>query len=222
MAYQPLTERYSPAVVAEAEARRKKLAHGQLHVGDVAESPRVRRILDLLYQTHQTYYFAHFEASCVMSGVLFEQCIICLLEEKIADSGYITYKEVGAVKKASCSEDLADLNLNTLINAASWYYIIPPSRFNEASFIRILRNHIMHDRLPPFVLKGGSYNGDVVQDMHGVNVISNAELSKSEVSERCLHDAPEELWAYYMLTRVRSLMEDMFAERVREHPPREM
>ena len=89
---QSLAERYTPDFIAQAEERRSRLDYKSLHVGS-GSHVRIERVKALLYQTHQNYYFGNFSASCILCGILFEQSLICLLEEEIVLKEKITYKQ---------------------------------------------------------------------------------------------------------------------------------
>jgi hypothetical protein len=209
-----LADRYNPELLDQAEQRRQKLNHEQLHVGRNS-TPRLDRILRLLYETHQNYYFGHFEAACVLGGVLLEQCLICLLEEEIEQKGSITCKPGPELVTVRDAGELAQLNLRVLINTAGYYRIIAREDFNLATTLRLIRNVLMHDQLGEFAANGNMYEYDLGTD----TVTSILEIPTREIAEYCLTSHYKEIWAYFILTRTRHLMNSMFQERVQRLPP---
>jgi hypothetical protein len=209
-----LANRYNPELIRQAEQRRQKLNYEQLHVG-LNTTPRIDRILRLLYETHQNYYFGHFEAACVLGGVLLEQCLICLLAEEIQEKGSITYRQGQGLVNLRNDEELVFLNMRILINTAAYYKIIPREDFNLATTLRLIRNVLMHDRLGGF-----AENRDAYEYNLGTETIESIlEIPKSEIGEHCLTADHKEIWAYFILTRTRQLMNTMFRERVKRLPP---
>ncbi len=213
-----LAERYSPAMIVVAEQRRCKLNYTSLHIGQKT-GRRVSRVFDLLFEMHQNYYFGHFNASCVLGGVLFEQAIICLLEEEMETKGSITCKVGSVIKEVRDSDTLAEQSLHTLIKAATYYKIIPKEHFGLADELRHMRNYLMHDSLGLFVENKGFYEHELTIRYTGANVSKMVSVPIDEVNSHCLGTEAQEIWAYYILTRTRHLIDDMFQERVKRLPP---
>ncbi|MBN8215568.1 MAG: hypothetical protein J0L75_02950 [Spirochaetes bacterium] len=213
----PLAERYDAAALARAEERRSKLAHGRLKVG--ADShPRVKRILDLLFHAHQNYYFGLWEACCVVSGVLYEQSLLLLLEEKMEKDGSLSVRDphaAGGVRSIRDAEDLARLNLFQLGSMAKFHRVLPYLHEGLASDLRLARNHLMHDRLPAFAPKGGAWVASLQTEIRrGITATQTIELPQAEVAARMAETESPALWAYWFLTRVRTLMGTLFAPRI--------
>ena len=156
-----LLERYTPEVIALAEQRRSKLNYQPIHVGK-STTCRIDRILSLLYQTHQNYYFGHFNAACVLGGVLFEQAFICLLEEEIQRKGLITCRQDNREINITDPNDLADQSLLALIHMAKNYKMIPRQHLRLTTELRIIRNYLMHDNLGNFMPKGENFEFDIL------------------------------------------------------------
>jgi len=213
----PLADRYTPEFIALAEERRGKLDYVTLHVGQ--KTGRVNRVCDLLYEMHQNYYFGHFNASCVLGGVFFEQALICLLEEEIQIKGFITCKEGRDIVEVRDSDTLADRSLSTLIKTAGYYKIIPKEHFGLADELRHMRNYLMHDNLGVFIENAEFYEYELAIRYTGANVIKKISIPVKEIQAHCLNIDSQEIWAYYILTRTRHLIEDMFRERVKRLPP---
>lgn len=213
-----LSARYTREFIAQADDRRGKLDYKPLHVGK-STTPRTDRVLKLLYETHQNYYFGHFNASCVLGGVLFEQCLICLLEEEIEIEGKITYKQGKDLIDIRDPEALINQPLWQLINIAGFYKIIPREHFQLANELRLIRNYLMHDSLGAFMEDGEEYRFLMITLVNGVQVSNQISIPVEEVRAHCLMSSPDELWAYYILTRTRHLIEHMFEERVKRLPP---
>lgn len=213
-----LTDRYSVKFLAQADERRNRLDYKPLHVGKSTTS-RTDRILSLLYQTHQNYYFGHFSASCILAGVLLEQCLICLLEEQIELQGKITCKQGGNMVTIDDPSGLLNQSLQVLINTATHYQIIPRERFSLANELRLIRNHLMHDDLGAFMKNGSNYEFTIGVMVNGAFIGTPILIPISEIQSHCLASDPQEIWAYYLLTRTRQLIEHMFEERVKRLPP---
>ena len=81
-----LSQRYNEEFLNRAEERKEKLQYEKLTVGR-RTAERVDHILSLLFQTHQNYYFGYHEAAVCLSGILLEQALTVLLEEKLATAG---------------------------------------------------------------------------------------------------------------------------------------
>ena len=81
-----LSQRYNEEFLNRAEERKEKLQYEKLTVGRKTAG-RVDHILNLLFQTHQNYYFGYHEAAVCLSGILLEQALTVLLEEKLATAG---------------------------------------------------------------------------------------------------------------------------------------
>lgn len=213
-----LADRYTPELIADAEQRRAKLDYETIHVGK-STTPRIERILKLLYETHQNYYFGHFEASCVLGGVLLEQCLVSLLEEEIEQKGSITYKQGLEVITIQDTEGLVSLNLRILINTASYYWIIPKDEYKLATTLRLIRNYLMHDQLGEFTENGDNYEYDFSAEIKGTTITNILSIPKKEIEEHCMSCDYLEIWAYFILTRTRHLISQMFRERVKRLPP---
>ncbi len=214
----PLSSRYTSSFLAKADDRRRKLDYKSLHVGKSTTS-RTDRILSLLYQTHQNYYFGHFNAASILAGVLFEQCLICLLEEEIELEGKITCKQGREIVTIDDPGGLVNQSLLVLISTATHYRIIPREHFALANELRLIRNHLMHDDLGSFLKHGENYEFTLGVMVHGAFVGTPIVLPITEVEEHCLTAEAQEIWAYYLLTRTRHLIEHMFEERVKRLPP---
>ncbi len=215
---QPLSSRYSPEFLSLANERRCKLDYKTLHVGRSTAS-RTERILSLLFQTHQNYYFGHFSAACILAGVLFEQCLICLLEEEIDLQGKITCKHGRDIVTIDDPSGIVNQSLLVLINTATHYRIIPREHFMLANELRLIRNHLMHDDLGVFLENGENYEFTLGIMVGGAFVGTPIVLPIKEVEEHCLTADSQEIWAYYILTRTRHLIEHMFEDRVKRLPP---
>jgi hypothetical protein len=215
---QPLVLRYNSVFLAAADSRRSRLDYKPLHVGKSTTS-RTDRILALLYQTHQNYYFGHFNASCILAGVLFEQCLICLLEEEIELQGKITCKHGKDVVTIDDPGGLINQSLQDLIKVATYYHIIPREHYQGADELRLIRNYLMHDDLGVFMKSGENYEFTLGVMTHGVFVGNPISIPIVEVKDHCLTTESQEIWAYYLLTRTRHLIEHMFEERVKRLPP---
>jgi len=216
---QSLSDRYTPDFIAQAEERRQKLDYKSLHVGG-GSTTRIERVRTLLYQTHQNYYFGHFNASCILAGVLFEQCLICLLEEEIELKGKITCKQDKNIVIVDDPQGLLNQSLYALIQTALHYKIIPNEQAELADGLRRIRNYLMHDDLGSFMIDGlnfefrfGSMQNGAFVEEHVISMLT------SEVKTHCLTRDPQEIWAYYILTRTRRLIVLMFEERVKRLPP---
>ena len=213
-----LADRYTTQFITQADERRRKLDYKSLHVGKSTNS-RTDRILSLLYQTHQNYYFGHFSATCILAGVLFEQCLICLLEEEIELQGKITCKHGRDIVTLDDPGGLVNQSLLVFINTATHYRIIPREHFSLANELRLIRNHLMHVDLGAFIKSGENYEFTLGVMSNGVFVGNAIVLPITEVQDHCLNTEPQEIWAYYLLTRTRHLIEHMFEERVKRLPP---
>lgn len=208
-----LSERYNPEAIALAEKRRQKLNYEKIRVGDKT-SERFERILDLLFQAHQNYYLGLFDASCVLSSVLFEQSIIAALEERLIKNKKITIKKYGALVEIDSVEALAAETLHALIGAAIHYTIIPYERRDLVTTLRLIRNCIMHDALPKFERRAGHFIAQLERPgSEGVTYVDEIVVMAKEIGDHCVGVDNKELWAYVLLTRVRDVMNDIFRGR---------
>ena len=215
---QSLSLRYNAERIALADMRRNRLDYKSLHVG-AGESSRIERVKKLLYETHQNYYFGHFSASSVLAGVLFEQCLLCLLEEEIELQGKISCKHGRDIVTIDDPGALMNQSLQGLINTATHYRIIPREHFQLANELRLVRNHLMHDDLGAFIKSGENFEFTLCIISNGVIVANAITIPIVEVEGHCLTPDAQEIWAYYLLTRTRHLIEHMFEERVKRLPP---
>jgi len=213
-----LEDRYTPEIIKRADERRSKLDYKSLKVGENT-TDRIDRILALLYETHQNYYFGHFNAACVLSGVLFEQAIICLLEEEIELKGSITIKPWNEIVKIDDVQELTNQSLLTLISAAKYLKIITSEHFSLVNELRHVRNYLMHDDLGRFMENKGNYEFTLLIKAGNDYVRTDISVPVDEINERCLTSESPEIWAYYILTRTRKIIGDMFKERVKRLPP---
>lgn len=214
-----LQERYNDEKIKEADERKKKLSYKKIHVG-LNNHERVDLILRLLFQTHQNYYFGHFDASAMLSGLLVEQSLTCLLQEEVERKGSISYKWKGTTSHANDIEDILNLNLITLIKTARYHNIIGQADYKLATSLRIARNHLMHNILPPFEKNTHSFSSMLLVVFRSGDSASHVvNIPVGEVSRHCMTEASDELWAYYMLTRTRKFMGNIFQERVHRLPP---
>lgn len=216
----PLSERYDEKVIEEAEERRRRLDYDQIHVG-LNNNRRVDMILRLLFQTHQNYYFGLFESSAILCGALLEQSLVCLLQEEVELNGMITYKNYSQLFEAKDVDEISSLPLIVQVKTAAYHGIIPREKQKLADELRLIRNLLMHDLLPPFEKGKFSYDSRLRTDFKGGGSFEKEiSIRIEEVEDHCLYDNSEEIWAYYTLTRTRLLMNDIFKERVKRHPPK--
>jgi len=215
---QSLADRYTSDFISQAEERRQKLDYKSLHVGS-GSHVRIERVKSLLFQTHQNYYFSNFNASCILCGILFEQSLICLLEEEIGLKGKITCKQGAGIITIDEPGELVNQSLVVLINTATHYQIIPREYFPLANELRLIRNHLMHDDLGVLIKNIDNYEFNLGIMVNGAFVCTPIIIPIKEVEKHCLTTESDEIWAYYLLTRTRHMIEHMFAERVKRLPP---
>jgi hypothetical protein len=207
-----LIARYSPEVLAIAEGRREKLAYEKIKVGNKS-SPRVSKILEILFQAHQNYYLEHFQATCILSSVLFEQAVLFSLEKFLNDNGSISMKVRGSVTQIETVAELSGYSLLHLVGSAVFHGIVPRSHSQLAQQIRFFRNLLMHQDLPPMEVVLDKYRASYEMETDsGFRETRFVEVSKMEVARHCISDESDEIWAYYLLMRVRELMSVMFAK----------
>lgn len=216
-----LNQRYDESFIKRASERRHKLAYKKIHVGSEANK-RLDRILDLLFQLHQNYYFAYYDASSILGGVLLEQAIIVLLEEKIEREGKITIKDGREYVEIHDSKMLVNYPLVVLVKSASYFGFISRDSFDVVKTLRLARNFLLHDSLPEFKLQNGLYISELILKVNkdGENLKVIVSLSKEEVERRVLDEESSAIWAYYILSRTRGIISEMFEERVSIFPPK--
>ena len=136
-----LSQRYNEEFLNRAEERKEKLQYEKLTVGR-RTAERVDHILTLLFQTHQNYYFGYHEAAVCLSGILLEQALTVLLEEKLAATGRLKtrYKNRDAV--VSGPNELNRSSLGLLLELAKSCGICTQAHLDSrhAAGIRIRRS----------------------------------------------------------------------------------
>lgn len=215
----PLTERYSAAVIAEAEERRRRAEFPSLRVGRKTGYPRVEFVLSLLYQAHQAHYFGHFAAAATTCGVLLEQCVYTLLCEEIERKGGVTVRDHDEVKKVRSADDLRGYSFYQMTGAAVRAGLVRPEWKSLAHEMRLLRNQMVHLGFPPLRLNGRYWEGEVENNtkdaQKGRCII---QIPVADVKRHCLTETPEEIWSWYILSGTRRLMDELFRKRVERLP----
>jgi len=216
-----LRERYNKEFLDKAEARRDALKYKRIHVGQI-NNGRLEHLLKLLYQAHQNYYFGYFEASCALAGSMLEQSLMILLEEKIKKEGFVSIKRYDGKKtrfdKIENVEDLSQCNMGVLISIVNHYKMFNPKKYKLAKTLQNIRNCVVHDMLPEFSIKDGYYEAEVKISLNS-NIKSVLKIEEIEINNYTAGRDSIELWAYFLLTRTRSLIEFLFRERVKKFPP---
>lgn len=215
-----IKERYDDSLLTTADKRRSMLNYRKLTFGN-SLSKRMRHTLDLLYQAHQNYYLGFFYAQSVLCGIMLEQALVALLEEKLLKDGRLTIKYKKEIVEVKESSMISDFTLTTLMNAAWFFRLIPEENSNLARRLRRVRNLIIHDFLPEFVLEGSKYCATLPQAF--ADSVSEKDdvisIDEEEISERVLNAETQEIWGYYILTRTRKLLSVMYKRRAEENPP---
>ncbi len=214
MTKQTLQERYDNDFFQKSEERRIRLAYERLSVGRVTNE-RIQHVLDLLYQTHQCYYFGFFKASINLGASLLEQSLIILFDELLYEIGEVRIKVFDNFETVRESSQFNDYNLSTLVFNARYYNIIRANSLSNIILLKYIRNTTVHDMLPPFELIDGKYKV-AIDKKDRDNII---EIDKREIDEKCLSTDSEEIYAYFVLTRTRELMKSLFDDRVKKYPP---
>lgn len=219
-----LKERYSESLLNKAEERRRRLNHNRIHVG-LNNSQDIDRILDLLFQAHQAYYLGFFESSAILCGVLFEQSLFTLLKERAESGETLTHlgrnREILHIRNP---EEMKNFNLIKLTAMAMHYHIIPYPLKSLADELRLFRNQLVHAGFPKIHIRNGCYVTELPvnpSDPSGTT-ISLLELPYEEVEQHCLEKNAEEICTYYLLTRTRRVISQIFQDRVRVYPPEEV
>ena len=141
------------------------------------------------------------------------------MEEEIEIKGVITCKVGKDIIKIQDSDTLAEQSLQILIKTAGYYKIISKDHFGLADELRHMRNYLMHDNLGAFTENAGFYEHELLIKYTGANVSKMVSVPVEEIKVHCLSTDAQEIWAYYILTSTRHLIEDMFRERVKRLPP---
>ena len=211
---QSLKTRYNDDFFEQAESRRQKLAYERVSVGLVTNE-RIQHVLDLLYQTHQCYYFGLFKAAINLGVSLLEQSLILLFEELLNDKGEVTIKVFQSFEVVKSSSEFTRYSLSVLVYNALYYRIIDDNNFSNVILLKHIRNKSVHDMLPAFELIDGKYRA-VIDKKDKYNII---EIEKKEIDEKLLSTDSEEIYAYFILTRTRKLIRSIFEDRVKKYPP---
>ena len=200
-----LSQRYNEEFLNRAEERKEKLQYEKLTVGR-RTAERVDHILSLLFQTHQNYYFGYHEAAVCLSGILLEQALTVLLEEKLATAGRLKtrYKNRDAV--VSGPNELNRSSLGLLLELAKSCGICTQAQYDEMRTLQFIRNTAIHGMLPEFEFDGEKQ----------IRIL----LSEDEIRAHTVCDDSPELWAYYALTRTRKIIGEIFKPRAVRLPPR--
>ncbi len=214
MSEQILKQRYNSDFLDKAEERRARLNYSRISVGRVTND-RIQHVLDLLYQTHQCYYFGFFKAAINLGASLLEQSLIILFEELLYEMGEVKIKNFGKNETVTENSKFSAYTLSTLIFNANYYNIINDSNLPNMILLKHVRNITVHDMLPPFELACDKYKV-VVDKKDKYNTI---EIDKKEIDEKLLSTDSEEIYAYFVLSRTRELIKNIFGDRVRKYPP---
>ncbi|MBL8991723.1 MAG: hypothetical protein JNM63_00185 [Spirochaetia bacterium] len=149
-----------------------------------------------------------------MSSVLFEQAVLSSLERELEKNHPISFKVRGQIYSVTRREDLVGYSLLHLVGSAVFHGLIPKSHAPLAHQIRFFRNLLMHQGLPHMEDQADCYRASYEVEMdNGFRETRSVEISHREVAEYCLGNGSEEIWAYYLLMRVRELMAEMFEEK---------
>jgi len=216
---QALKDRYSPEFIARAEERRTRMNLHSIRVGQKT-GPEIQRVLDLLYQAHQSHYFGYFESTATLCGVLLEQCLFTLLTEAVSLRGSITVRLRGQTVVISNMEDLRTVSLYQMTGSAIYYAIIPADMKDLAVELRLIRNQLMHFGFPVLRDAGTVFEAEVPTNPHdglGSNLI--VSIPAQDARDHCLTGEDNEIWSWYILTRTRDLMSAIFRARVTRLPP---
>ena len=208
-----LSQRYNEEFLNRAEERKEKLQYEKLTVGR-RTAERVDHILSLLFQTHQNYYFGYHEAAVCLSGILLEQALTVLLEEKLAAAGRLKtrYKNRDAV--VSGPNELNRSSLGLLLELAKSCGICAQAQYDEMRTLQFIRNTAIHGMLPEFEFDGEK------QIRKAKTEFKSVLLSEDEIRAHTVCDDSPELWAYYALTRTRKIIGEIFKPRAVRLPPR--
>lgn len=208
-----LRERYSDDFLKLAQERKDRLQYEKLTVGRRTDV-RVDHILNLLYQTHQNYYFAFNEAAVCLSGILIEQALMVLLEEKLNLKGRLTINFKGKTFTATGPKELNHKNLGLLIEFAFQYQICNKIQYEQLRHLQLIRNTSIHGLLPEWELN---------EELHYYETKIDKQILKidqAELSSHTLSQDSNEIWAYFTLTQTRQLIEELFRPRATRLPPR--
>jgi len=151
MTKETLKDRYNDAFFEKAETRRQKLAYKRVSVGLITNE-KIQHVLDLLYQTHQCYYFGLFKAAINLGASLLEQSLILLFEELLNDRGEITIKIFENFEIIKSSSKFSSYSLAVLVYNALYYKIIDSDNLANVVLLKHIRNKSVHDMLPTFEL----------------------------------------------------------------------
>lgn len=208
-----LSQRYNEDFLNRAEERKEKLQYEKLTVGRKTAG-RVDHILNLLFQTHQNYYFGYHEAAVCLSGILLEQALTVLLEEKLAAAGRLKTRYKNRDALVSGPNELNRSSLGLLLELAKSYGICTQAQYDEMRTLQFIRNTSIHGMLPEFELDEKNRIRKAKTEFKSV-VLPEEEVRAHTVG--C--DSPE-LWAYYALTRTRAVIDEIFKPRAVRLPPR--
>ncbi len=218
MERESLQDRYNKTFLEEAEQRREKLLYTKLSVGRVTDK-RVKHILELLYQLHQCYYLGLFNAAINIGGNLLEQSLLVLFEEILRKKGSVSLKTKNGYELIREGESFINIGLNTLMLNALDIGIIDEKRFPKAMKLKNIRNQSTHDMLPSFRIVDNYFVANL-ENAYGKEY-STIKINRYEVRDKVLARSKEELFAFYVLTRTRSLISHLFKDRVKIYPPKE-
>lgn len=208
-----LSQRYNDEFLKTAESRKEKLQYTKLTVGRRTVG-RVDHILNLLFQTHQNYYFGYHEAAVCLSGILLEQALTVLLEEKLESAGRLKVRYKNRDTFISGMKELSRSTLGLLLELAKSYSLCTPPQYEEMKTLQFIRNTAIHGMLPQFEFDEEAQLYKAQTDFKSVI------LSQEEVSEHTVSTDSTELWAYYVLTRTRTAIDEIFKPRAVRLPPR--
>lgn len=223
-----LRRRYGEKRLCEAAARREHLNYQRIHIGDTPGSGRVKY---LLAQMHQTYYFGFSHSACILAGTVLEQALFHRLGVWMDRKGPLAYSRSGERKWLQNRHDLLELELVDMLELARSEGIIREGRtLLLAHEIRWIRNMVVHEKIPVFQVRDDRLlELTVTKSRKGRVRFARIPLERAEVEGLLPRDdggsgpkrprsraarggCPEELTAYFCVSRTRMILRSLFGE----------
>jgi len=233
-----LRQRYGEKRLCEAAARREHLNYQRIHIGDTPGSGRVKY---LLAQMHQTYYFGFSHSACILAGTVLEQALFHRLSGWMDHKGPLAHSRGGERKWLQTRHDLLELELVDMLELARSEGIIREGRtLLLAHEIRWIRNMVVHEKIPVFQVRDDRFlELTVTKSRKGRARLARIPLERAEVEGLLPRDGdssgpgagngatpagkrrrsrtarggcPEELTAYFCVSRTRMILRSLFSE----------
>jgi len=225
-----LRQRYGEKRLCEAAARREHLNYQRIHIGATPGSGRVKF---LLAQMHQTYYFGFSHSACILAGTVLEQALFHRLGAWMDRKGPLSWSRGGERRWLQTRQDLLELELVDMLDLARAEGIIREGRtLLLAHEIRWIRNMVVHEKIPVFHVRDDRFlELTVTKSRRGRIRFARIPLERSEVEGLLPRAAegsaatsrgrrariarggrPEELTAYFCVSRARMILRSLFSE----------